>query len=117
MPWKYRDHGLFVFFAPADKPRYAGAVVVEHGMSGSGAAAPVARDMMTFMFDQAKAMKTLETMEAGWGGDIATRMASKAASYQAARNPPPVPVAAATVPLTPSPVAPPANATEPRPPE
>ena len=29
--WKYRDHGLFVSFAPADKPRYAGSVVIEHG--------------------------------------------------------------------------------------
>ena len=85
-PWKYRDHGLFIFFAPADKPRYAGAVVIEHGMSGSGAAAPVARDMMTFLFDPAKAMATLEQMEAGWGGDITARMAKEAAAYAQARS-------------------------------
>jgi penicillin-binding protein 2 len=113
MPWKYRDHGLFVFFAPADKPRYAGAVVIEHGMSGSGAAAPVARDMMTFMFDQKKAMETLETMEAGWGGDIKTRMAKEAASYTAARQPqaPPVPMPPASPNANLSPVATGVNAT------
>jgi penicillin-binding protein 2 len=41
--WKYRDHGLFVFFAPTSNPRYAGAVVIDHGMGGSRAAAPVAK--------------------------------------------------------------------------
>ena len=46
--WKYRDHGLFVFFAPFDKPRYAGAVVIEHGLGGARAAAPVAKDVLTF---------------------------------------------------------------------
>lgn len=85
VPWKYRDHGLFIFFAPVDKPKYAGAVVIEHGMHGSSAAAPVARDMMTFMFDHAKAMATLEQMETAWGGDIATRMAREADSYRAAK--------------------------------
>jgi penicillin-binding protein 2 len=87
VPWRYRDHGLFVFFAPVDRPKYAGAVVIEHGMHGSSAAAPVARDMMTFMFDPAKAMATLEQMEAGWGGDIATRMAREATAYRAAHSP------------------------------
>ena len=45
-PWEERDHALFVAFAPVDAPRYAVAVVVEHGGSGSRAAAPVARDIM-----------------------------------------------------------------------
>jgi len=45
-PWKYRDHALYVGFAPYDNPRYAISVVIEHGGSGSGAAAPVARDIM-----------------------------------------------------------------------
>src|SRR3546814_3979084 len=30
-PWQYRDHGLFIFFAPFDNPRDAGAVVIGHG--------------------------------------------------------------------------------------
>ena len=46
LPWKLRDHALFVAFAPVDKPKYAIAVVVEHGGGGSKAAAPVARDVM-----------------------------------------------------------------------
>src|SRR3546814_8795215 len=68
-PWKYRDHGLFIAFAPFDAPRYAAAVVIEHG-GGSGAAYPIARDVMTFLFDRGKAMAALEGVEAGWGGAI-----------------------------------------------
>jgi len=45
-PWAERDHALFVGFAPIDAPRYACAVVVEHGGGGSRAAAPVARDVL-----------------------------------------------------------------------
>ncbi|MFQ5785303.1 MAG: penicillin-binding protein 2 [Alphaproteobacteria bacterium] len=45
-PWEERDHALFVAFAPVRKPRYAIAVVVEHGGSGSRAAAPIARDVL-----------------------------------------------------------------------
>jgi penicillin-binding protein 2 len=45
-PWRLRDHGLFVAFAPLDAPRYAIAVVVQHGMGGSSAAAPRAREIM-----------------------------------------------------------------------
>ena len=46
LPWKQRDHALFVAFAPVDAPRYAVAVVVEHGGGGSSVAAPIARDAM-----------------------------------------------------------------------
>lgn len=46
LPWKLRHHALFVGYAPAAEPRYAAAVVVEHGGSGSSAAAPVARDIL-----------------------------------------------------------------------
>ena len=45
-PWKDRDHALFVGFAPVEKPRYAVAVVVEHGGGGSVTAAPIARDVL-----------------------------------------------------------------------
>lgn len=48
LPWERRDHALFVGFAPADKPKYAVAVVVEHGGGGSTAAAPIARDLMLY---------------------------------------------------------------------
>lgn len=46
LPWERRDHGLFVAYAPFDKPRYAIALVVEHGGGGSSAAAPPARDIL-----------------------------------------------------------------------
>ena len=46
IPWIERDHALFVCCAPLASPRYAVAVVVEHGMSGSKAASPIARDIM-----------------------------------------------------------------------
>jgi len=46
VPWEQRDHALFVGFAPYDNPRYACAVLVEHGGGGSKAAAPIARDVM-----------------------------------------------------------------------
>ncbi|PPB82106.1 penicillin-binding protein 2 [Albidovulum inexpectatum] len=46
LPWHRRDHALFVCFAPFDAPRYAVSVVVEHGGSGSAAAAPIARDIL-----------------------------------------------------------------------
>jgi penicillin-binding protein 2 len=45
-PWEERDHALFVAFAPYEEPRYALAVVVEHGGSGSSTAGPIARDIM-----------------------------------------------------------------------
>lgn len=80
--WKYRDHGLFVCFAPYDNPRYAAAVVIQHG-GGSGAAYPVARDVMTFLYDREKAMKILTDLEKSWGGNIEQRMDKKLTAYRA----------------------------------
>lgn len=82
VPWKYRDHGLFICFAPFDNPRYACSVVVEHG-GGSGAAYPIARDVLTYLYDQGKAMEQLTSMETEWGGTIAQRMDRSLASWRA----------------------------------
>jgi penicillin-binding protein 2 len=82
--WRYRDHGLYVFFAPYSNPRYAGAVVIEHGLGGARAAAPVAKDVLTFLFDPPQALKRLAELEAGWGGTLAERMARRAAAFDAA---------------------------------
>lgn len=41
LPWKYRNHALFVGYAPHDNPRYAVVVLVEHGRGGSAVAAPI----------------------------------------------------------------------------
>jgi penicillin-binding protein 2 len=46
MPWKLRHHALFVGYAPIINPKYACAIVVEHGGSGSVSAAPIARDLL-----------------------------------------------------------------------
>lgn len=46
LPWKERDHALFVAFAPFDNPRFAISVVVEHGGGGSSVAGPIARDTL-----------------------------------------------------------------------
>ncbi len=44
--WKDRDHGWFVAFAPADAPKYAVAVIVEHGGFGGSSAGPKAAEIM-----------------------------------------------------------------------
>lgn len=45
LPWKYREHGFFVGFAPVGGPRYAIAVLVEHA-GGAGPAVQAARDIL-----------------------------------------------------------------------
>ena len=49
IPWKFRDHALFIAFAPVENPRYAISVIVEHGGGGSKAAAPIAKEVMTLV--------------------------------------------------------------------
>jgi penicillin-binding protein 2 len=50
IPYRFRDHALFVSYAPAKNPQIAIAVVVEHGSHGSSAAAPVAKAMYDVYF-------------------------------------------------------------------
>ncbi|HEY5722527.1 MAG TPA: penicillin-binding protein 2 [Allosphingosinicella sp.] len=85
--WKYRDHGLFVCFAPTAAPRYAASVVIEHGMGGARAAAPVAKDVLTWLYDKPKALASLATFEEQWGGDIKARMEAEARRWDLT-NPP-----------------------------
>ena len=49
---KFRDHSLFIGFAPLDQPKIAVAIIVEHGGSGSGTAAPIARKLIDFYLIQ-----------------------------------------------------------------
>ncbi|GIL40211.1 penicillin-binding protein 2 [Roseiterribacter gracilis] len=46
LDWDEADHALFVGYAPANAPRYACAVVIEHGGHGNTVAAPIARDLL-----------------------------------------------------------------------
>lgn len=46
LPWRYRDHSLFVGYAPYAQPRFAVGCVVEHAGSGSGRAATITRAVL-----------------------------------------------------------------------
>ena len=47
VPWKLRDHSIFVGFAPYDSPRFAVGTIVEHGGSGAGRAADITRAVLS----------------------------------------------------------------------
>ncbi len=52
LPWRLRDHGLFVGYGPVDAPKYAVSVAVDHGGGGSRAAAPRARAIMQYVLEK-----------------------------------------------------------------
>lgn len=56
-PYQFRDHALFVAFAPFDKPEVAVAVVIEHGEHGGSAAAPIAGRILRAYFDGKKPVR------------------------------------------------------------
>lgn len=63
MDYESRHHGLFVGFAPYDDPKVATAVIVEHGCSGSGAAAPVAEKVVTAYMKKYQPEMYLQNLE------------------------------------------------------
>jgi penicillin-binding protein 2 len=48
LPWKLRDHALFIAFAPVTAPRYAAAIVMEHGAVGAHPHVQMVRDILLF---------------------------------------------------------------------
>jgi penicillin-binding protein 2 len=88
LAWRMRDHSLFVGFAPADNPRYACAVIVEHGGWGATVAAPMCRDTLTYLFDKPKAMAALAALEEQWGGTIGERMQRRAETWRPSKPAP-----------------------------
>jgi len=46
LPWHLRHHALFVCYGPVENPRYACAVIIEHGMAGGATAGPIGRDVL-----------------------------------------------------------------------
>ena len=59
---KFHDHALFIAFAPADAPLIALAVIVEHGGSGGGIAAPIARQVLdAYLLDQLRIESPFQT--------------------------------------------------------
>ena len=60
LPWEKRDHGLFIGYGPTIEPKYAVSVIIEHGGSGSGSAAPIASDIFKYLFDKKLNLKRNE---------------------------------------------------------
>ena len=52
LPYEKRDHALFTAFAPYKNPRYAISIVIEHGGTGSSAAAPIAKKIIKKVLDR-----------------------------------------------------------------
>jgi len=52
IPYNDRDHALYIAFGPYKDPRYALSIVVEHGGSGSSAAAPLAKKLFKLIIDR-----------------------------------------------------------------
>ena len=52
LPYEQRDHALFIAYAPYKNPRYAISVIIEHGGTGSSAAAPIAKKVIKKVMDR-----------------------------------------------------------------
>ncbi len=52
IPYEERDHALYVAYGPYTNPRYALSIIVEHGGSGSAAAAPIAKKLFKLIIDR-----------------------------------------------------------------
>ena len=52
IPYKERDHALYIAFGPYKNPRYALSVFIEHGGSGSSVAAPLAKKLIKKVIDR-----------------------------------------------------------------
>jgi len=61
LPYKRRDHALFTAFAPYKNPRYAFSIVIEHGGTGSSAAAPIAKKIIKKVLDRQKLRKKYQS--------------------------------------------------------
>jgi penicillin-binding protein 2 len=57
IPYNERDHALYIAFGPYKNPRYALSIVIEHGGSGSTAAAPIAKKLFKLIVDRHKLRK------------------------------------------------------------
>ena len=61
IPYKERDHAWFIAFGPYKKPRYALTVLIEHGGSGSSAAAPIAKKLFKKIIDRHEEREKIRT--------------------------------------------------------
>ena len=61
IPYKERDHAWYIAFGPYKNPRYALTVLVEHGGSGSSAAAPIAKKLFKKIIDRHEDREKIRT--------------------------------------------------------
>ena len=47
---RFKDHSVFVGYAPYDNPKYVASVIIENGGSGSAVAAPIAHKILNFTY-------------------------------------------------------------------
>jgi penicillin-binding protein 2 len=52
IPYEERDHALYIAFGPYKSPQYAMSIIIEHGGSGSSAAAPLAKELFKAVIDK-----------------------------------------------------------------
>ncbi len=96
LPFKLRDHALFLGYVPFDQPRYAIATVIEHGghISRVQDAPMISGDCLSYLYDPAKALEKLDGLEKEWGGTPQARLSRQLNAYRIAKGLAPVPEAA-----------------------
>ena len=101
--WGLKDHNWYIAFAPIDAPRYAMAVLIEHGGLGGGtAAAPRAREVMRVALLKDPEIRARITQPLPMPEIDETAPIEGAAPEEATAGPPPPPQPAPAVP-TPTP--------------
>ena len=63
IPYNDRDHALYIAYGPYKNPRYALSIIVEHGGSGSRAAAPMAKKLFKLIIDRDELRKKQSNFE------------------------------------------------------
>jgi penicillin-binding protein 2 len=63
IPYKERDHALYIAFGPYKNPRYALSIVIEHGGSGSSTAAPIAKKLFKLIIDRHELREQARTQQ------------------------------------------------------
>ena len=63
IPYKERDHALYIAFGPYKNPRYALSIVIEHGGSGSSTAAPIAKKLFKLIIDRHELREQTRTQQ------------------------------------------------------
>ena len=64
IPYNERDHALYIAFGPYKNPRYALSIVIEHGGSGSSAAAPIAKELFKLIIDRHEFRQSIKKQKA-----------------------------------------------------